>query len=125
MARATLILGLLLAAAVAGCAKRTYPPGDPQVCYHVVKTADGPLKYNRLPAKLPNLETCAANLEAMRINFLRMGGSNQYITGAYQGNFIFLVREGIFTSSSLEGNRYLVLVRTGDGRLTIPGAVAQ
>ena len=26
-------------------------------------------------------------------------------------------RQGIFTSTSLEGNRYLVLVRTGDGRL--------
>jgi hypothetical protein len=125
MRRVSLVLGLLLVTAVASCSKRVTPPGEPNVCYHVVKNTDGSLKYNRLPANLPNLETCAANLEAMRISFLRMGGTNQYITGAYQGNFIFLMREGIFTSSSLEGNRYLVLVRTGDGRLAIPGAVAQ
>jgi hypothetical protein len=125
MRRTSLILGLLVIAAVAGCAKRTVPPGDPGICYHVVNNKDGSLKYNKLSENLPNLETCAANLEAMRIKFLRMGGSNLSILGAYQGNFIFLEREGIFTSPSLESNRYLALVRTGDGRLAIPGAIAQ
>jgi hypothetical protein len=125
MRRASLILGLVAAAALAGCAKRTTPPGDPGVCYHVVKNQDASLKYNKLSENVPNLETCAANLEAMRIRFLRMGGTNQTLLGAYQGNFIFLEREGIFTSAALESNRYLALVRTGDGRLAIPGAVAQ
>ena len=39
--------------------------------------------------------------------------------------FIFLQREGIFTAGSLEEHRYLALVRTGDGRLAIPGAMPQ
>jgi len=125
MRRPALILCLLAAAASSGCTKKTLPPGDPLVCYHVVTGADGQLKYNRLAQNVPNLETCAANLEAMRLKFLRMGGNIRDITGAYQGSFLFLQREGIFTSSSLESHRYLALVRTGDGRLAIPGAVAQ
>jgi hypothetical protein len=122
MQRLALTLALLSAAALGACVKRTEPPGDPQVCYHMVPLKDGKLKYNKL-VMAPNLETCAANLEAMRIKFLMMGGSKQEIYGAYQGNFLFLQKEGVFTSSSLEAGRYLALVRTGDGRLAIPGAM--
>jgi hypothetical protein len=119
-----LLFALFATAALAGCAKRTEPPGDVGVCYHVVVQKDGSLKYNPV-VRTPNLETCAANLEAMRIKFLTMGGSAQEILGAYQANFIFLQREGVFTSTTLEGPRYLALVRTGDGRLAIPGAMPQ
>jgi hypothetical protein len=59
----------------------------------------------------------------MRIKFLRMGGNQQDIYGAYQANFLFLQQEGVFTSTSLEGPRYIALVRTGDGRLAVPGAM--
>ena len=124
MRRLGLPLALFAAAALAACAKRTEPPGDRGVCYHVVVQKDGSLKYNKL-VSTPNIETCAANLEAMRIKFLTLGGSAQEILGAYQANFIFLQREGIFTSTTLEGPRYLALVRTGDGRLAIPGAMPQ
>jgi hypothetical protein len=88
----------------------------------VVPQKGGKLKYNRLVVA-PNLETCAANLEAMRLKFLRMGGTQQNIYGAYQANFLFLQQEGVLTSTSLEGPRYVALVRTGDGRLAIPGAM--
>lgn len=124
MRRTATLLALVATAALAACAKRTEPPGDVGVCYHVVVEKDGKLKYNKV-VKTPNLETCAANLEAMRIKFLTMGGSAQEILGAYQANFIFLQREGVFTSTTLEGPRYLALVRTGDGRLAIPGAMPQ
>jgi hypothetical protein len=112
------------ALALAACAKKTTPPGDPGICYHVVPQKDGSLKYNRL-VQANSLEVCAANLEAMRIRFLRMGGSQQEIYGAYQANFLFLEKEGVLTSTSLEGPRYVALVRTGDGRLAIPGAMPQ
>ena len=117
---------LILAAALAltACAKKTTPPGDAGVCYHVVPQKDQSLKYNKLVVT-DSLEKCAANLEAMRIKFLTLGGSAQEITGAYQANFLFLQKEGILTSTSLEGPRYVALVRTGDGRLAIPGAMPQ
>ena len=113
---------VVLVGALGACNKRTEPPGDPGVCYHVVPQKGGKLKFNRL-VDAPNLETCAANLEAMRVKFLRMGGTQQNIYGAYQANFLFLQEEGVLTSTSLEGPRYVALVRTGDGRLAIPGAM--
>jgi hypothetical protein len=118
---------LVLAAAalaLSACAKKTTPPGDAGICYHVVPQKDGTLKFNRL-VKAPSLEVCAANLEAMRIKFLRLGGNQHNIYGAYQANFLFLQKEGVLTSTSLEGPRYVALVRTGDGRLAIPGAMPQ
>ena len=115
---------LAAAAALAACSARTEPPGDPGICYHVVPQKGGKLKYNKL-VHAPNLETCAANLEGMRIKFLRMGGTQQSIYGAYQANFLFIEDAGILTSTSLEGPRYVALVRTGDGRLAIPGAMPQ
>jgi hypothetical protein len=124
MLRTALIVGLS-ALALSACAKRTLPPGDSGTCYHVAAQPDGSLKYNKLPSKQPSLEYCAAALEAMRVKFLQLGGSNRNLVGAYQGNFLFLQKEGIFTASSLEGHRYLALVRTGDGRLAIPGAMPQ
>jgi hypothetical protein len=117
---------VLAAAALAlgACAKKTTPPGDAGVCYHVVPQKDGSMKYNRL-VQAESLEKCAANLEAMRIRFLTLGGNQQEIYGAYQANFLFLQKEGVLTSTSLEGPRYVALVRTGDGRLAIPGAMPQ
>lgn len=111
-----------VAVALSACTPRTEPPGDAGICYSVVPQKDGKLKYFKL-VNAQNLETCAANLEAMRIKFLRMGGTQQNIYGAYQSNFLFLESEGVKTSTSLEGPRYLALVRTGDGRLAIPGAM--
>ncbi|MDB5492760.1 MAG: hypothetical protein JWP86_97 [Phenylobacterium sp.] len=128
MTRTALTLALtaatLVAATLSACAKRTEPPGTVGVCYHVGAGKAGALKYNKL-VQAPNLETCAANLEAMRVKFLRMGGTTQELLGAYQANFIFIQSQGVFTSTTLEGPRYLALVRTGDGRLAIPGAMPQ
>jgi hypothetical protein len=113
---------LTASAALGACVQRTEPPGDAGVCYNVVPQKGGKLKYFKL-VNTPNLETCAGNLEAMRVKFLRMGGSQSEIYGAYQANFLFLTSEGVLTSTSLEGPRYVALVRTGDGRLAIPGAM--
>jgi len=115
---------LIAAGAVAGCSPQTEPPGTPGVCYNVVPQKGGKLKYFKL-VNATSLETCAANLEAMRLKFLRMGGTQQEIYGAYQANFLFLTSAGVLTSTSLEGPRYVALVRTGDGRLAIPGAMPQ
>ena len=124
IAKSLIFLAAASALALTACAKKTTPPGDAGVCYHVVPQKDGSLKYNRL-VSTDTLEKCAANLEAMRVKFLTLGGTSQEIYGAYQANFLFLQKEGIFTSTSLEGPRYVALVRTGDGRLAIPGAMPQ
>lgn len=119
---AAIAASLFLGAGLTACEKRTEPPGDVGVCYNVVPQKGGKLKYFKL-VNTTSLEACAANLEAMRLKFLRMGGTQQEIYGAFQANFLFLVPEGVQTSTSLEGPRYTALVRTGDGRLAIPGAM--
>ena len=125
MMRIAKIMGTVGAVlALSACAQKTTPPGDAGICYHVVPQKDGSMKYNKL-VQAASLEVCAANLEAMRIKFLTLGGTNRDIYGAYQANFLFLVKEGVMTSTSLEGPRYIALVRTGDGRLAIPGAMPQ
>ena len=120
----TLLILAAAALALSACTKKTTPPGDAGICFHVVPQQDGSLKYNRL-VTAASLEVCAANLEAMRIKFLRLGGNQTNIYGAYQANFLFLEKEGVMTSTSLEGPRYVALVRTGDGRLAVPGAMPQ
>lgn len=124
MQRVPLFLALAAAAALSACAKRTEPPGTTGVCYHVVQGPDGKPKYNKLVA-VDTLEKCAANLEAMRLKFLRLGGNQHEILGAFQSNYLFLETIGVRTSTSLEGPRYVALVRTGDGRLAVPGAMPQ
>ncbi|WP_309645855.1 hypothetical protein [Phenylobacterium sp.] len=124
MLRTVLIAGLSVLA-LAACAKKTVPPGGEGVCWHVGQGKDGELKYNKLASNVADLEHCAGALESMRLKFLRMGGSNTEMIGAFKGNFIFIDRIGISTAPSLESHRYLALVRTGDGRLAPPGAMPQ
>ena len=116
---------LALGPALSGCDTSVRPPADTGICYHFVMPKGQKAKFNVLSRNVPNLETCAAALEGMRIRFLTLGGNQDEIVGAYQSKFIFLRHEGIFTSDSLEGGQYLALVRSGDGRLVVPGAMPQ
>lgn len=121
------LLAVLAALSLAACEKQIEPPYATGLCYQVIfldkdgKTA----KFNEVARGRPNLESCAAALEGMRIHFLSLGGTQTDIVGAYQGNFLFLDRYGVFTSQTLTSARYPALVRTGDGRLVVPGAVEQ
>jgi hypothetical protein len=118
---------VLAALSLTACEKPIEAPYTQGVCYQVIfldkdgKTA----RFNEVAHGRPNLESCAAALEGMRIHFLSLGGTATDIVGAYQGNFLFLDRYGVFTGQTLTSARYPALVRTGDGRLVIPGAVQQ
>ena len=113
------------AAALTGCEKKIEAPYDKGVCWHLVPLTGGKVKFNKVSENRPNLESCAASLEGMRERFLSLGGGQENLIGAYQGNFLFLGRTGVFTATSLTGARWPALVRTSDGRLAIPSAVAQ
>lgn len=117
----SLVSGLLLAA----CEPRVTAPTEAGVCWHMVTLEDGKTRFNPLARNVPDIEHCAAALEAMRIENGRMGQNRDEVIGGYQGSFIWLEREGVFISQSLNGSRFPALVRSGDGRLVIPGAVEQ
>ncbi len=121
-----LALSLVVSTAALGlasCEKQTKAPFEPGVCMHVIEQKDGTLKFNPVAQKVPSLELCAAELEGMRLRFVRLGSPNREMTGAYQGKFIFLQKEGIYLGDTYEGARFMSLVRTGDGRLAVPGAM--
>ena len=113
--------GLLLA----GCQPQVSVPTETGVCWHMVTLEDGKTRFNPLSRNIPDIEHCAASLEVMRLELRRMGQNRDEVIGGYQGSFIWLEREGVFISQSLNGGRFLALVRSGDGRLVIPGAVEQ
>ena len=119
----------ILAAVVAGTALLSGCSNEPKyefaqgACYFVATPDNAPPRLQKIADDQPQLEQCAARLEEMRLRFLRMGGSNQEIAGAYQGRFIFVDREGVKIGKSLNGSRFFAMARTGDGRLAIPGAI--
>lgn len=109
---------------VAACQKSTEAPYDAGVCYAVQLGDEGEApQFNKVADAQPQIEFCAARLEEMRIRFLRLGGSRREVVGSYQGQFIFIDRAGVWIARSLEGSRFILLARTGDGRLAIPSAI--
>ena len=123
MSRAVLALTLTLSLALAGCTKTLEAPTDAGVCWHLVSLPDGKVRFNRLAEHQAQLENCAAQLEIMRRNFRSLGAGQDSVTGAYQGQFLFVDPDGIFTAQTYSGHRYTLMVRTGDGRLAVPGAM--
>ena len=124
--RGTLIVLAVSAAALAACSSRTKAPTDTGVCYSVTLPEAGEKgepEFHVVARDQPQIEHCAAQLEQMRMRFLRMGGSRRDLVGAYQGQFIFIDRAGVYFGKSLEGTRFFALARTGDGRLAVPGAI--
>ena len=116
----------LLGLTVVACAQKgVQAPTEAGVCYHVVPAEDGKSapQVNVVARDQPQIEFCAARLEEMRLRFLRMGGNNRDMIGAYQGQFIFIDRGGVKFGKTLTGQRFFALTRTGDGRLAIPGAI--
>jgi hypothetical protein len=110
---------------LASCSPSLDAPRDTGVCWHLVADNAGKPKFNRLAANQPDLEHCAAQLEMMRLRFKGLGLSQDRVTGAYQGQFLFIQPEGVFTAQSYNGYHYPFMVRTGDGRLAVPGAMPQ
>ena len=128
MTRAPLIFlaASLGALVVAACSSGVEAPFERGVCFAVEPGENGePPVFNKLADNQPQMEHCAARLEEMRLRFLRQGGSRQEITGAYQGQYIFLNRDGVWVGKTLEGSRFIFLARTGDGRLANIGAIAR
>jgi len=115
------LIALALAAlALAACEPQVEAPTTRRACFHMVpdQTQELGQRFNQLPGKYESLEFCAAALEAVRVR----GGRGE-IAGAYQGQFLFHNRRGIYVAKTFDGARYMALVRTGDGRLAMPGAV--
>ena len=118
-------IALLAALGLGACQKQLDAPTDRGVCWHLAQAADGTVKFNKLADAQPDLEHCAAQLEMMRLRFRALGSTQTQVTGAYQGQFLFIQPEGVFTAQSYTGYHYPFMVRTGDGRLAVEGAMPE
>lgn len=121
MIRTALVL-TVCAVALTACDTGPEAPTDVGMCYHAVPLEDGKVRFNEVKKNVASIELCAAELEGMRQRFLSLGGRNRELIGAYQGSFIILDPSGIYRQQNWNGARYLMLERTGDGRLARPGA---
>ncbi len=123
MRQIALAFCLALVLPMAACEKTLEPPFDRGVCFHLVTQRDGKAKFNVLVRGQRDLEHCAAELEKMRLSFRALGVNQAQVIGSYQGQFLFLQREGVFTAQSYRGYRYPFLVRGPGGELVKAGGV--
>lgn len=127
--RALVISGAVVAAAAAlvACQPALEVPRETGVCYQVINPNDREtIDFVAVARDQPNIEQCAARLEESRVRFARMGTTPPAeLVGVYQGRFLFIDRAGVWAAQKLDGGRYFMLSRTGDGRLAVPGAIAQ
>lgn len=121
MKRTPLAVLALFGLGLSACQQGPRPPGGENVCYHVIEKPKTPLRFVTVAENVPTLEDCVLQLEQIRLNFLRLGGSMHEITGAYGNQFIFIDRAGVSTSTSWTGVTYVMMNRSG-GKLVRPGA---
>jgi hypothetical protein len=102
------------ALALCACKPAIEPPAQAGLCSHLAAIENGKPRFNTVAQNVPDLEHCAAHLEAMRQRFISLGSNNTSIVGAYQSQFLFLDDTGVSTAQTYDGARYPFLVRSGD-----------
>jgi hypothetical protein len=130
MTRLALLAALAFAAGLSGCSGSVEAPNDPGVCWNVVKNEKtavggrvaGAYRFFQVGTKVADLEHCAAALDAMRTRFLALGGTTHELTGAYQGEYLFIDARGAFAATSLTSSPFPLLRRTDEGKLAPPSA---
>lgn len=99
--RASLLepLGAILLAGMTACSSQPTAPSGAGVCWRMVEVAGQEPEFRIIARDVPNLESCAAQLEGARM----MEG--QATTGAFNGHFIFATAEQITSATTMNGTR--------------------
>ena len=94
--------GAIVLMGVAACSSPAPAPTGAGLCWRMFEVADQQSEFRIIARDVPNLESCAAQLEGARM----MGG--QPTTGAYNGHFIFATEEQITSGPTMNGTRVRV-----------------
>ena len=97
--RANLLMGVILLAGMAGCSSQPAAPSGAGLCWRMFEVTDQQPRFEILARDVPNLESCAVQLEGARM----MEG--RPTTGAYNGHFIFATEEQITSAVTMNGTR--------------------
>ena len=97
--RANLLMGVIFLAGVAACSSQPAAPSGADLCWRMFEVTDQEPRFEILARDVPNLESCAVQLEGARM----MEG--RPTTGAYNGHFIFATEEQITSAVTMNGTR--------------------
>ncbi len=86
---------------LAACDGSPEAPTNVGVCWRLATGADGKATFAPVSTTARNLETCGAHLEAVSLRENR-----PTLTGAYQGQFLFITPAMVQTGQRLHGSRY-------------------
>ncbi len=86
---------------LAACVDPTAAPTNKGICWRVNMGADGKPAFIPVSNTAQNLETCGAHLEAVALR-----ENKTDLTGAYQGQFIFITSQMVQSGLRLKGVRY-------------------
>ena len=89
----------ILLTGVAACSSQATAPSGAGLCWRMIETADQQPRFEILARDVPNLESCAVQIEGARM----MEGRST--TGAYNGHFIFATEEQITSAVTMKGTR--------------------
>lgn len=91
--------GPILLMGMAACSAEAPAPSGAGLCWRMFEVADQQPRFEIIARDVPNLESCAAQLEGARM----MEG--QPTTGAYNGHFIFATEEQITSAMTMNGTQ--------------------
>ena len=92
-------MGAILLTGMAACSSQPAAPSGAGLCWRMFEVADQEPRFEILARDVPNLESCAVQLEGARM----MEG--RPTTGAYNGHFIFATEEQITSAVTMNGTR--------------------
>lgn len=98
MTRTTAILLIGLAA----CSSQAAAPSGVGLCWRMIEVADQQPRFQIVARDVPNLESCAAQLEGARMI------EGRATSGAYNGHYIFATEDQITSARTMEGSRVRV-----------------
>ena len=89
----------ILLTGMAACSSQATAPTGAGLCWRMFETSHQQPRFEILARDVPNLESCAVQLEGARM----MEGRST--AGAYNGHFIFATEEQITSAVALNGTR--------------------
>ena len=92
-------MGAILLAGITACSTQAAAPSGAGLCWRMFEVADRQPRFEIIGRDVPNLESCAVQLEGARM----MEGRST--TGAYNGHFIFATEEQVTSAAAMNATR--------------------
>ncbi len=92
------LIGALLA--LAACEKPLKPPLHTGVCWRLAPAMNGRQDFRPMSNSVPSLQACAVQLEGLHLKH------KVPMTGAYQGQIIYITDEDVVAAASSNAKRY-------------------